>query len=191
MRPGLILIRMVINELIVVGEWMPVTVFKNENGKLVNKSSQFFDKSYSGWWNTISVGDFNSDGKPDLVVGNMGLNTQFNATEKEPLELHYMDFDKNGSVDPIFSFYIQNKRYPYVTRDELVSQLPTFRKRFANFKSYADVTMEDLFENNEYKNAKRLTANHMSTTCFLSSPGGKFTVSQLPMEAAIFTRICY
>ena len=170
------------NELIIVGEWMPVTVFKNENGKLVNKSSQYFDKSYSGWWNTISVGDFNSDGKPDLIIGNMGLNTQFNATEKEPLELYYMDFDKNGSVDPIFSFYIQNKRYPYVTRDELVSQLPTFRKRFANFKSYADVTLEDLFENNEYKNANHLTANHMSTTCFLSGPGGKLTVSQLPME---------
>ncbi len=172
-----------INELIVVGEWMPITVFKNENGKLINKSSQFFDKSYSGWWNTISVGDFNSDGTPDLVIGNMGLNTQFNATEKEPLELHYMDFDKNGSVDPIFSFYIQNKRYPYVTRDELVSQLPSFRKRFANFKSYADVTLEDLFENNEYKSAKHLATNHMSTTCFLSSPGAKFTPSQLPLEA--------
>ena len=169
-------------ELIVVGEWMPVTVFKNENGKLINKSSQFFDQSFSGWWNTISVGDFNSDEKPDLIIGNMGLNTQFNATENEPLELHYMDFDNNGSVDPIFSFYIQNKRYPYVTRDELVTQLPSFRKRFANFKSYADVTLEDLFQNNEYKNAKRLAANHMSTTCFLSSPTGKFTLSQLPME---------
>ena len=107
----LFLLRKSINiKLIVVGEWMPVTVFKNENGKLANKTSQFFDKSYSGWWNTISVGDFNSDGKPDLIIGNMGLNTQFNATEKEPLELYYMDFDKNGSVDPIFSFYIQNKR---------------------------------------------------------------------------------
>ena len=97
------------NELVVVGEWMPVTVFQNENGKLVNSTNQFFDKSYSGWWNTISVGDFNSDKRPDLIIGNMGLNTQFKASEKEPLEMYYKDFDNNGSVDPIFSFYIQTK----------------------------------------------------------------------------------
>ncbi|MBS1577969.1 MAG: VCBS repeat-containing protein [Bacteroidetes bacterium] len=170
------------NELVVAGEWMPVTVFKNENGKLINSTSQFFDKNYSGWWNTITVGDFNSDNKPDLIIGNMGLNTQFKASEKEPLELYYSDFDKNGSIDPVFSFYIQGKRYPYITRDELVSQMPLFKKRFSNFKSYADITLEDLFQNNELKDAGHLMADHMATTCFLSSPTGKYIVAQLPQE---------
>ena len=142
------------NELVVVGEWMPVTVFRQENGKLVNSTNQFFDKRYSGWWNTITIGDFNADNRPDLVIGNMGLNTQFKASEKEPLEMYYKDFDNNGSVDPIFSFYIQQKRYPYITRDELVGQLPVMRKRFSNFKSYADITMEDLFQNNELKECR-------------------------------------
>ncbi|MGO8056213.1 FG-GAP repeat protein, partial [Rhizobium leguminosarum] len=72
-----------------------------------NVSSQYFSKNYSGWWNKICVGDFNGDQKPDLMIGNIGLNTQFNVSEKEPLEMYYNDFDKNGSVDPIFSFYIQ------------------------------------------------------------------------------------
>ncbi|MEP6845614.1 MAG: VCBS repeat-containing protein, partial [Panacibacter sp.] len=90
------------NELVIVGEWMPITVYKIENGKLVNSTSKFFDKQYSGWWNTISVGDFNGDKRPDLIIGNMGLNTQFKASEKEPLEMYYKDFDNNGSVDPIF-----------------------------------------------------------------------------------------
>ncbi|MEO6328808.1 MAG: VCBS repeat-containing protein [Ginsengibacter sp.] len=170
------------NELIVVGEWMPVTVFKFQNGKLINHSNEFFDKTYLGWWNNISVGDFNSDNKPDLIIGNMGLNTQFKATDKEPLEMYYNDFDNNGSIDPILSFYIQHKRYPYITRDELVSQLPFLRKRFSDFKSYADVTMEELFQNDELKQAKHLTANHMSTTCFLSNKTRKFTIAELPQE---------
>jgi hypothetical protein len=161
---------------------MPVTVFRQENGKLVNRTNQYFDKSYSGWWNTIATGDFNSDNRPDLIIGNMGLNTQFNASEKEPLEMYYSDFDKNGSVDPIFSFYIQHKRYPYITRDELVGQLPVMRKRFSNFKSYADITMETLFQNNELKEPGHLVADHMSTTCFISNQSGKFKISELPKE---------
>lgn len=170
------------NELIVVGEWMPVTVYKNQNGKLVNSSSQFFEKNYSGWWNKIAFGDFNSDGRPDLVIGNIGLNTQFKASSNEPLEMFYKDFDANGSVDPIFSFYIQGKRYPYITRDELLERLPAMRKRFANFKSYADVTMDDLFSDKELKDAGHLLADRMSTTFFINTPTGKFKITELPKE---------
>lgn len=128
------------------------------------------------------VGDFNSDGRPDLLIGNIGLNTQFKASEKEPLELYYKDFDKNGSVDPIFSFYVQEKKYPYLTRDELLLQLPGMRKRFPDFKSYADITLEELFSKEELKDAGHLTANHMSTTLFLSNSSGKLGVAQLPKE---------
>ncbi len=170
------------NELVVAGEWMPVMVFSNEHGKLKNISSRYFDAAYSGWWNTITVGDFNSDGKPDLMIGNMGTNTQFHINEKEPLEMYYGDFDGNGSIDPIFSFYIQHKRYPYITRDELVTQLPYLRKRFASFKSYADISMDDLFQNDELKNAGHLTATIQSTTCFLSGAGQKFSITVLPDE---------
>jgi hypothetical protein len=170
------------NELLVVGEWMPVTVFRNENGKLVNRTDRFFDRRYTGWWNKIATGDFNGDGKPDIVIGNMGLNTQFKASEKEPLELYYKDFDNNGSIDPMFSFYIQHQRYPYITRDELVTQLPFMRKRFSNFKSYADITMDDLFQNNELNGAGHLSAERMNTTCFLSTSTGRFTIAELPVE---------
>ncbi|MGC4039135.1 MAG: VCBS repeat-containing protein [Chitinophagaceae bacterium] len=170
------------NELVVVGEWMPVTIFSNKNGKLVNSTLQYLDKTYSGWWNKITVGDFNGDNKPDLVIGNMGLNTQFSASDKEPLELFYSDFDKNGSIDPVFSYYIQGKRYPYLTRDELAGQMPIFKKRFSNFKSYADITTDELFQNGELSKAGHLTANYMATTCFLSNANGKFSIGQLPQE---------
>ncbi|MEO6456228.1 MAG: VCBS repeat-containing protein, partial [Ginsengibacter sp.] len=171
------------NELVIVGEWMPVTVFRQQNNKLVNSTAQYFDKAYSGWWNTIAVGDFNSDNRPDLIIGNMGLNTQFTASQEEPIEMYYSDFDNNGSVDPIFSFYIQHKNYPYITRDELVTQLPFMRKRFSTFKSYADVTLKDLFLHDELKSAGQLIADHMGTTCFISSQTGKFKIAELPKEA--------
>ena len=170
------------NELVIVGEWMPVTVFKQENGKLINATSKFFDKTYPGWWNSISVGDVNADNRPDLIIGNMGFNTQFKADQKEPLEMYYSDFDNNGSVDPIFSFYIQHKRYPYITKDELGTQLPVMKKRFFTFKSYADITMEDLFQQDELKGAGHLSADHMATTCFINNASGKFTTTALPTE---------
>lgn len=170
------------NELVIVGEWMPIMAYRIDKEKLVNVSSQFFEKNYTGWWNKITIGDFNGDQKPDLVIGNIGLNTQFTASEKEPLEMYYNDFDKNGSVDPILSSYIQHKRYPYITRDELLNQLPLFRKRFPDFKSYANITLDALFENNELKEASHLTANRMETTCFLSNETGKFTITELPKE---------
>lgn len=170
------------NELVIVGEWMPVTVYKIENGKLINGTNKFFDKQYSGWWNTISIGDFNNDKRPDLIIGNVGLNTQFKASEKEPLEMYYKDFDNNGSVDPIFSFYIQGTRYPYITRDELLGQLPILRKRFADFKSYADITMDNLFAQKDLQGAGHLTANCMATTCFISTTSGKFEVKELPAQ---------
>lgn len=170
-------------ELVLVGEFLPVTVFRNDKGHLVDATASYFDQQYSGFWNTISTGDFNGDGHPDLILGNMGLNTQFKASHSEPVEMFYRDVDQNGSVDPIFSFYIQHKRYPYVTRDELVSQLPLMRKRFANFKSYADITLDDLFSAAELKASGHLSANHMATTCFLSTNNGKFTTAELPREA--------
>lgn len=169
-------------ELLVVGEWMPITVFKLDNGKLVNQSSRFFDKGYKGFWNTIEYGDFNNDGRTDLVLGNMGWNTQFHASEQEPLEMYFNDFDKNGSVDPIFSFYIQEKRYPFITRDELISQLPYLRKRFSTFKSYADITMDELFLNNELKDAGHLLADHMASSYFTGNANGKLQFLDLPDE---------
>jgi len=169
--------------LVIVGEWMPVTIFQEAGQRLENVTAKFLDQSYTGWWNTIIAADLNGDQRPDLVVGNQGLNTQFRASDKEPLDLYAKDFDQNGSVDPIFSFYIQGKKYPYVTRDELVSQLPAMRKRFANFKSYADITMDELFQESALADAYHLSATYMATTCFLSNATGKLIPAELPVEA--------
>jgi hypothetical protein len=172
-------------DLIVVGEWMPVTIFINAGGKLVNKTAEYLDKSYSGWWNKILVEDLNGDGKVDLVIGNMGLNTQCKASDEQPVEMIYKDFDDNGSIDPIMSFYIQGKSYPYVTRDEMLDQMSIMRTRFQDYKSYADASVKEIFTPDELKGAKDLKSNYLKTAYFESSANGKFVEKQLPLEVQI------
>ena len=170
-------------DLIVVGEWMPVTAFVNINGKLINMTRDYFDENYSGWWNKILAEDFNKDGRIDLVIGNLGLNSQCKASDKEPAELYYKDFDDNGTVDPILCFYIQGKSYPYLSRDELIKQLPGMAKKFPSYKDYSDATIKDLFTEDQLKSAKHLQANELATSYFERGKDGRFHKKVLPIEA--------
>ncbi len=170
-------------DLIVVGEWMPISVFINSNGHFENKTKDYMDKNYSGWWNKLVVTDYNRDGKPDLVVGNFGLNSQFKVSDKEPADLYYKDFDNNGTIDPVFCYYIQHKSYPYVTRDELINQIPTMSARFPNYKSYADATIDDVFTPEEMKGATHLQVNELNTCSFSMGADGKFHKKILPLQA--------
>lgn len=170
-------------ELIILGDWMPVSVYEKIDGKLVNKSSDYFRKDYTGWWNNILVKDLNQDQKPDLLLGNIGTNTQFEVSDSEPAELYYKDFDGNGALDPIFCYYIQGKSYPYLTRDELLGQLTQLRKRYTSFASYADATVEEIFDTNELDDSPKWIANHMKTSLFLMGADGKFEEKSLPLEA--------
>lgn len=169
------------SELVVVGEWMPVSVFAVQSSKLTNTSARYFEKQYSGWWNTIESADVNGDGKPDLIVGNLGVNSQWRGSESQPIEMYYDDFDSNGSIDPILCQYIQGRSYPYLTRDELLEQLAMFRKKFTDYASYSRSTLSDLFDEQVIKKANLLVANHLETTCFLSGKN-QFTVQKLPVE---------
>lgn len=171
-----------LEELVLVGDWMPISVFSKKGGKLIKNTAHFFDQEYSGWWNTLFIDDLNGDGKPDLMVGNQGLNTQVRASEKEPAEMFYKDFDGNGSVDPILCFYIQGTSYPYVTRDELLDQMAMMRTRFRDYESYAETSLEDVFSKEELEGAGYLRANHLSTTLFVSGPEGKYQPKELPIE---------
>jgi hypothetical protein len=170
-------------DLVVAGEWIPVSVFINEGNKLKDETTKYFGKTYTGWWNKISAGDFNNDNNTDLIVGNVGINTQFRASDSEPVEMYYKDFDNNGSVDPILCFYIQGKSFPYVTRDEMLEQIVSLRKRFTTFASYADVTLSDIFKPEELSGTGHLKVNHMETTLFTSDSTGKFTLTSLPVQA--------
>ncbi len=170
-------------DLILVGEWMPITVFINSNGKLQNKTSDYFNKTYSGWWNKLLVTDFNKDGKQDLLIGNLGLNTQCKVSDKEPADLYFKDFDANGTIEPILCYYVQGKSYPFLSRDEVVGQINGMSKKFSRYQDYADATLQTVFSPDQLKGANHLTANTLATSFFERGSDGKFHLQSLPVQA--------
>jgi len=171
-----------IKDLVVIGEWLSISIFINIEGQLMNQTTDYLDKNYHGWWNTIAIADFNNDGQLDFVVGNQGTNNTFQVSQKAPAALLYKDFDKNGSIDPFFNYYKQGKNYPDVMREELLGQLAHLRSKYTSFDSYADATMETIFNSKELADARKKVLNHLSTSLFLSNAAGKYEVKALPIQ---------
>ena len=107
----------------------------------------------------------------------------FRFPKKNPAELFYRDFDENGSIDPIFCYYIQGKSYPYVTRGELLGQLSYLSPKYTSYGSYADATMNEIFGEDVVAKSSKLIANHMRTSLFLGSKSGKLKEVSLPIQA--------
>ena len=168
-------------DLLIVGEWMPIKVYLNQNGKLKDASSTYIKFGSTGWWNRIYAEDMDNDGDKDLVIGNLGLNAQFKASEKEPLNIYFKDFDENGSIDPIFCYYIDGVSYPAASRDDLADQLPVIKKNFLEYHKYANATITDLFTSEQLKDAKILKAEILETI-YLENTGNAFKLIHLPTE---------
>ncbi|MGI4750085.1 MAG: VCBS repeat-containing protein [Janthinobacterium lividum] len=169
-------------DLILCGEMMPIKVYLNTKTGFVDQTEKYFDKPTNGLWFSMAVADVDGDGNPDLIAGNLGLNTVIRASEKEPAELNYADFDGNGSIDPFLNFYVQGTSYPFVSRDELNEQIYPMRKKFNSYKAYADVGMKEIFTEDQLQKAGKLTATRLQTTCFLNR-NGKLIPTDLPVEA--------
>jgi hypothetical protein len=170
-------------DLILIGEFMPIEVFVSNQGKKLERSTEkFFSKDMTGLWNKMIVYDFDKDGDPDIIASNLGLNTQLRASEKEPLRLVYKDFDNNGSIDPILNYYVLGKEYPFPSRDELLDQMYSMRPKFTDYASYSNATIEDIFPANDLKSAKTLQATTLESV-YLENKQGRFEVHKLPDQA--------
>ena len=167
------------NELITVGEWMPVQAWQIKNNQLVPGKTI----GKKGFWHCIEAFDANGDGLTDLIAGNKGLNTQLKA----PVTLFYDDFDANGTKDPIMGYSYNNKLYPMASRDDLLSQLPGFKKRFITYEAYAKTSFNDLLTDKQRKNAQYYEVETLETQLFLNNGKGQFTIGKLPIEAQYST----
>ena len=179
-------------DLIMAGEWMPITLLKNDKGIFKNETAGTGLKDELGWWNTLIAGDFRHTGRMDYIVGNVGLNTLYQASDKYPVYITAKDFDQNGSYAAIPSLFLpdQNgdrKEFPAQIRDDLLKQMISMKKKFTNYKSFATATMDDILSPEQKKGALRLKAN-MLQSCYLKNEGnGKFTIIPLPKEAQVST----
>lgn len=171
-------------DLIVVGEWMPVTMFRNTGGKLVKTVVRGLEKS-DGWYNRIIAGDFTGDGKVDFIVGNLGLNTRLQATPDEPVTMYVRDFAHNGFVQQIISYYNHGKPYPLALRDDLLRSVPTVANRYASYKAYAKETIADVFPKQELDSAVVKNAYTFATSLIRNNGDGSFTIVPLPLQAQI------
>ncbi len=172
-------------DLVVVGEWMAITIFRNVGGgKLERMHVPGLERSH-GWWNRIVAGDFTGDGRTDFVIGNLGLNTRFRASEREPLNLYIKDFDRNGSVEQILSQYNDGVSYPFALRDDLIGALPYLRDRYSSYEEYALQTVADIFSEAELSDAVLKRAYTFETALARNEGDGSFTLLPLPVEAQI------
>jgi enediyne biosynthesis protein E4 len=171
-----------IPELVAAGEWTDIKIYRNTGSGLVDQSRYFLNVNRSGWWNTILAEDFDGDGDKDIIVGNYGHNSQLHVSTATPLQIHYDDFDQNGSIDPILSHFIQGKSVPLIPRDDLIGQIPSMKKKFPSYEPYADATVAEILSPEQISKATVLSVSEMSTI-YLENRNNVFVLRDLPAEA--------
>jgi len=179
-------------DLILAGEWMPVTMLKNVGGLFKNITNNTGTGNQTGWWNSISAGDFDNDGDIDYIIGNLGLNSFYKTSEKYPVSVYAKDFDNNGSYDAFTSIWLPTsqldttkKEYPVHMRDDVIKQMIGMRSKFQNYKSFASASMDQLFTKDQLKNALILRANNFNSSYLRNDGNNKFTLIPLPAQAEI------
>ena len=162
---------------------MPVRVFHQENGHFVDRTKEAGLAGSNGWWNSITIADLNGDGRPDLVLGNLGLNSSLTASAKEPARLYVGDFAHNHTSQPVLAVYKNGVSYPLAGRDELLRAVSGLATKYPTYAAFAGRPIEDILPAAERRTATVLEAYDFATSVALNNGHGGFTLSALPVEA--------
>ena len=173
-------------DLVIVGHYMPVSIFINQNGKLINKTQEYGLSKSNGWYNTIKVADLNNDNLPDFILGNHGTNSKFKASFDHPVCMNINDFDKNGSTEQIICTYEGENSYPIVLKHDLVKQLPFLKKKYLKYSSYINQKMDDIFTSKDKENMIQLNAYELNSFVLINK-GKSFEKITLPSQAQFST----
>jgi hypothetical protein len=170
-------------ELIFAGEWMPIRVLECNKTTCTEKTEVYGLSKTAGFWNTISVYDVNNDGKLDIMAGNRGLNHFYKVTPEHPAVMHVDDFDQNGETEAIVNYYFADKKlYPKYSLDELLEQMPSWRRRFPSYEKYSNISTEELLTTSEFPTMKTYT-NYYAASCVFLLEKQTFTIKPMPIEA--------
>lgn len=170
------------NDMVIVGNWMEVTILMNRNGRFTTAQKL---QSTSGLWNTVLVDDFDGDGDDDFVVGNWGLNSRMFASPEQPMTLYSDDFDLNGKSDPIVTYYYKGIETPLASKDELTTQMPSLKKEFLSYQSFAEASIEDLFGRSGLAKADKKYVHELASCYFENKGDGEFSKKELPFLAQV------
>lgn len=170
-------------DLVLVGEWMPVTVLKNQKGSFKDVTKEFGLEKTSGWWNSLAGGDFDNDGDMDFLLGNAGNNLKFRASKEEPMRIYIQDLNRDGKLDPILTYYIQGKSYPYPSRDEILGQVASLRKEYNTYDKYGKATVDDILKVADVAPHSVLETNTLKSSFLKNNGEGGFKLESLPHRA--------
>lgn len=175
-------------DLLLAGEFMPLTLLKNQHGKLTRTTTGL--EAQKGWWNSLVAGDFDRDGDTDYIAGNLGRNARMRASNAEPVRLYAGDFDNNGFYDAIPTIFISDptgKRQEHTVhgREDLIKQMIVMRRRFPYYKDFASATIDQLLTPEERQNAMVLEANYLESAYIENKGDGTFAIRSLPLQAQL------
>ncbi|WP_419700037.1 VCBS repeat-containing protein [Mucilaginibacter sp. NFX135] len=170
-------------DLVVAGEWMPIKIYLNKKGKLVQQHQTEMDQ-LSGWWQKVVLTDVDGDGKIDILAGNYGCNSKLKPTLDNPLKLYLSDLDKNGTIDPIIAYGIDQKYYTFLGKGDIEKQVPLIKKKFLYFHDFAGKTVEQLF-GDSLNDSKPLKAASFQSGIFYNKGQGHFEFKTFPSSAQV------
>lgn len=171
------------DDLILTGEWMPVTIFKNDQGQLINRTEDYGLEDTQGWWYALKSLDVDNDGDLDLVAGNLGLNYKYKSSDDSPFEVYSADFDENGKNDIVLSYKKGDKEVPLRGRECSSQQVPAIAKRYSTYREYAKADLSDIYGSGMLSKALHYEAKTFAH-CWFENENGKFTKNHpLPIRA--------
>jgi len=186
-------------ELSISGEWMPLEIFSYQDGQFKKtqnsihvtlpskKDTMISMDAFSGWWYTMKAEDIDNDGDIDFVMGNRGLNCTIKGNINQPCTIYAKDFDNNGSYDAVLGYYIWGKCYPLYSRDQLIDQVPSMRKKFIRYRDYSGKTLDDIFTTAEKKDMDVYKTNFFESGVLINEGNNRFHFVAFPEKAQLST----
>jgi len=172
-------------DLVAVGEWMGITILKNNKGQSLEKIATDLEETSTGWWFSVETADIDGDGDEDIVAGNLGENYKYKATEEEPFEVYYDDFDNNNSKDIVLTYYNYGIQYPLRGRQCSSEQIPTLKEKMPTYDLFASSDVKNVYGEDNLANALHYEATNFTSTYFENKGNGTFEPHKLPILAQL------